>query len=193
MGSRMPPHSVGMRFTPLPTTVSKRPPKTGAPHYARAGGELRWTRIPTPAAPGPGLEVRWYKGTLFAKLTAEAIPPLAPFVPSAPGGHGQSWTRRCKAVHKAGYYCEAYPRSDKHCAVVCWKARCPDPPPSFSHHTSFLSRRSNGCWSSAIVRHWTARVHTETRACHSGSSLLRSCTGGRSGLTRCGPVRAAIV
>ena len=113
-----------MLFTPVPAPIPLGwATKAGAPHYACAGGDLRWTRIPTPpgTAPGPGLEVRWYRGTLFAKVTAQAISPLAGFVPSAPG-HGQSWTRRMKAVHNAGYYCEAYPRSDKYSAVVCWKA-----------------------------------------------------------------------
>ena len=66
------------------------------------------------------LEVRWHGGTLFAKVTAESVPPLASFVPGA--NVASSWSRRAKAVETAGYYCEAYPRSTKDECVMEWRA-----------------------------------------------------------------------
>ena len=112
------PQPAAMRFTRRPPEIPAEP-APGAVRYARSGGGLGWAKIPTQF--DTELEVRWFDGRLFAKVTAESIPPLAPFIKSD-SDHEKSWRRRIAWLTKQRLYCEAHPRSDADSCVMEWRA-----------------------------------------------------------------------
>jgi len=112
------PQPAAMRFTRRPADIPAEPAPS-AVRYARSGGGLGWAKIPTQF--DTELEVRWFDGRLFAKVTAESIPPLAPFI-KADGDTADSWRRRIAWLNKQKLHCEAYPRTDKKTCVMEWRA-----------------------------------------------------------------------
>ena len=112
------PQPAAMRFTRRPADIPAEP-TPGAVRYARSGGGLGWAKIPTQF--DTELEVRWFDGRLFAKVTAQSIPPLAPFIKSD-SDHEKSWRRRIAWLNKQKLYCEAHPRSDADSCVMEWRA-----------------------------------------------------------------------
>eukprot|EP01045_Picozoa_sp_COSAG04_P024189 COSAG04_NODE_2988_length_3309_cov_1.989720_2_plen_299_part_00 len=107
-----------MKFTALPSAIPTKAAANAQP-YARSGGALPWAQIPTEF--GTTLEVRWYDGHLFAKVTAATISPLGPFI-EVDGEHRNAARKRREAVNTQGYYCEAHPRMDKESCVMEWPA-----------------------------------------------------------------------
>ena len=112
------PQPAAMRFTRRPADIPAEP-TPGAVRYARSGGGLGWAKIPTQF--DTELEVRWFDGRLFAKVTAQSIPPLAPFIKSD-SDHEKSWRRRIAWLTKQKLYCEAHPRLDTDSCVMEWRA-----------------------------------------------------------------------
>ena len=107
-----------MKFTALPSAIPTEAAANAQP-YARSGGALPWAQIPTEF--DTALEVRWYDGHLFAKVTAETIPPLGAFIKADGDSRTSAW-KRWSAVKTQGFYCEAHPRMDKKSCVMEWPA-----------------------------------------------------------------------